>query len=95
VLGDAVQVRVWPENYLFDLDDAFYCACYLRAWILEVQLRRSLMEQFGERWFANREAGAFLCDLWSLGQQLPGHELAQRLGYRGLEVEWLIADLTG
>jgi len=95
VLGDAVQVRVWPENYLFDLDDAFYCACYLRAWILEVQLRRALVQQFGERWFASGEAGAFLRDLWSLGQQLPGHELARRLGYRGLEVEWLIADLTG
>jgi hypothetical protein len=95
VLGEAVQVRVWPENSLSDLDDAFYCACYLRAWILEVQLRQALIKQFGERWFASREAGAYLRELWSLGQQLPAHELAQRLGYEGLEVEYLIQDLLG
>ena len=95
VLGEAVQVRVWPENSLSDLDDAFYCACYLRAWILEVQLRQALIKQFGERWFASRETGAYLRELWSLGQQLPAHELAQRLGYEGLEVEYLIQDLLG
>lgn len=94
-LGEAVQVRVWPENFLFDLDDGLYTARYLRAWMLEVQLRGALIEQFGERWFAKAEAGAFLRDLWALGQQFPGHELAQRLGYGGLEVEPLVRDLLG
>jgi hypothetical protein len=79
-LGEAVQVRVWPENFLFDL---------------EVQLRHALLARFGERWFASPEAGAFLRELWALGQQLPGQELAQRLGYGGLEVEPLLKDLLG
>jgi len=93
-LGQAVGVRVWPENFLFDLDDGFYVANYLRAWILEVQLRLVLLREFGQTWFAKREAGAYLRDLWSLGQQFTADELAQRLGYQGLDAEPLIASLV-
>jgi hypothetical protein len=94
ILGEAVQAGVRPENFLSDVDDFFYCACYLRAWILEVQLRGALVERFGPRWFASVEAGGFLRDLWGLGQEYTAEELAQRLGYRGLDVEPLIADLN-
>ena len=34
-LSDAVQVEVPPANYLVDVDDGFYAASYLRAWMLE------------------------------------------------------------
>jgi hypothetical protein len=93
LLGEAVQVRMWPQNHLYDVDDFFYCACYLRAWMLEVQLRRRLIEQFGARWFSRKEAGDYLKDLWALGQEFTADELAQRLGYPGLQIEPLIEDL--
>ncbi len=93
LLGEALRVRVWPQNYLSDVDDFFYCACYLRAWMLEVQLRRRLVADFGPRWFASPEAGDYLRQLWSLGQEFTADELAQRLGYPGLQIEPLIEDL--
>jgi hypothetical protein len=93
LLGAALGLRVRPENFLRDVDDFFYCAHYLRAWMLEVQLRRRLIEQFGRRWFASPKAGEFLRNLWSLGQTFTADELALRLGYQGLGVEPLVADL--
>ncbi len=94
LLGEAVQVRVWPENFLFDLDDGFYCASYLRAWMLEVQLRQVLVKEFGEDWFAQPAAGDYLRELWSLGQEYNADEMARRLGYGGLEAEPLISELA-
>ena len=85
---------MWPQNFLFDLDDGFYVACYLRAWILEVQLRHALLREFGERWFASAEAGAYFRELWGLGQQFSAEELARRLGYERLEVGPLVEDLV-
>ena len=48
----------WPQRaWLADVDPGFYVACYLRAWALETHWRRALRERFGERWFAEPEAG--------------------------------------
>jgi len=93
-LGQALKVQISPEEYLSDIDDGLYSACYLRAWILEVQLRLKLIKEFGEAWFTRPEAGDFLRGLWSHGQEFTADELAQQLGYPGLQVEPLIADLT-
>jgi hypothetical protein len=49
--------------------------------------------EYGTRWFASPKAGEFLTNLWSLGQTFNADEVAQRLGYRGLEVEPLVQDL--
>jgi len=93
LLGEALGVKIPSGRYLADVDDGFYCACYLRAWILEVQLRSKLVSEFGKRWFASRDAGDFLKGLWKLGQEFTADELAQRLGYSGLDPDLLIADL--
>ncbi|MDH4179167.1 MAG: hypothetical protein OEV33_01550 [Armatimonadota bacterium] len=93
LLGEAIGVRIPPGRYLADVDDGFYCARYLRGWMFEVQLRRRLVERFGKRWFASRDAGDFLKDLWELGQEFTADELAQRLDYPGLDPDSLIADL--
>jgi hypothetical protein len=93
-LGDALRLRVPPENFLFDVDDAFYCARYLRAWVVEVQLRTRLEREFGRRWYASAQAGEYLRSLWSLGQQFAAEEMALRLGYEGLEVDALLSELT-
>jgi hypothetical protein len=76
LLGSAVGVE-WPrESFLADVDEGFYAANYLRAWALETYMRRHLRERFGTEWFAQREAGAFLRELWREGQRLDGDELA-------------------
>lgn len=92
-LGNSLKVEMCPEYYLADVDDWLYSASYLRAWMLEVQLRHRLVDEFGERWFASAEAGEFLRQLWALGQEFNAEELVQRLGYPGLHIEPLIADV--
>jgi hypothetical protein len=94
LLSAALGVTVSAENYLADTDDAFYCAQYLRAWILEVQLRRFLQKQFGPEWFETREAGAHLVSLWKRGQEFRAEELARDMGYDGLMAEYLIEELA-
>ncbi|MGD0765568.1 MAG: hypothetical protein ABR978_04615 [Dehalococcoidia bacterium] len=94
LLTSSLGVRYNPADYLFDVDDGFYCARYLRAWMFEAQLRRHLQGEFGQEWFLRREAGARLIDLWSLGQSLPVEEFARKAGYAGLELTPLEQELT-
>ncbi len=93
VLTAALGVRYSAEDYLFDVDDGFYCARYLRAWILEAQVRRYLEREFGDRWFESPPAGARLRTLWSWGQSHAAGELARRLGYDGLDMKPLAQEL--
>jgi hypothetical protein len=93
--GDGVGVAIGAEDYLNDVDDAFYCAQYLRAWIFEVQLRRFLEHHFGAEWFASHEAGEYLISLWRRGQEFTCEELAMDMGYDGLDTHYLIEELVG
>jgi hypothetical protein len=79
LLGQAMGVRVAPEHYLFDVDDGFYCARHLRAWIFEAGLRERLREQFGRAWFQCPEAGAWLKFLWRRGKEWTVEELAREV----------------
>lgn len=90
LLGDALGVQIGVEDYLADVDDAFYCAQYLRAWILEAQLRRFLEKTFGADWFSTRKAGEYLISLWRRGQELTADELATDMGYDRLDARYLI-----
>jgi len=81
------------SHYLSDVDDGFYCAHYLRAWILETQLRAVLKDKFGEEWFNSLDAGQFLKDLWSKGQKYDALETAQILGYEGLDATPLVKEI--
>jgi hypothetical protein len=75
-LSHALRVE-WPSAmWLTDVDPGFYVANYLRAWSLETQLRADLRERFGELWFEEPEAGAFLVGLWREGQRLTAEEMA-------------------
>ncbi len=83
-----------PKNrFLTDWDDGFYCTQYLRAWIFEEQMRATLKERFGEEWFNNKKAGAFLRNLWAYGQKYDAVELARMLGYKDLSMEPLLSSL--
>jgi hypothetical protein len=93
-VGKALKVRMAERNYLADVDDGLYCTCYLRAWMLEVQLRQRLTQEFGSRWFADPGAGSFLKGLWASGQEFGAEEIAQQLGFSGLDPEALASDLA-
>jgi hypothetical protein len=96
LLGAATAVE-WPGvSWLSDVDPGFYAACYLRAWALDAIWRRALREKFGERWFSEHAAGAWLRGLWAQGQRLRADELlaetlGEELDFRALAAEFSVA----
>lgn len=76
-------------KYLSDLDDNFYVARYLRAWIFEAQLSDYLLENYNRDWFVNPRAREFLLDLFAQGQKYTVDELAVDLGYDGIDADFL------
>jgi oligoendopeptidase F len=68
LLTEALKLPANAESYLSDIDGSFYVTGYLRSWAFETQLRDFLRSEFGSEWFARREAGDLLRELWSLGQ---------------------------
>jgi hypothetical protein len=85
ILGDALKFEISEANYLADIDSGFYVTSYLRSWAFECQLRDHLRERYGNDWFARREAGSLLRELWSLGQQPTADELLKDV--TGAEIE--------
>ena len=77
-----------------DVDDGFYCARYVRAWMFEAQVRSVLTGRCGETWFANEEAGSLVRELWSHGQRYTADELLQRLGEEHIDIAPLAADVA-
>jgi hypothetical protein len=93
-LSAAAHVE-WPgATWLSDVDPFFYAARYLRAWALETHLRQLLRERFGERWFAEPEAGALLRDWWSRGQAADADDLLAELTGARLDFSVLTSDLA-
>jgi hypothetical protein len=88
-------VQYFPEEYLSDLDDAFYAAQYLRAWTLEGQLRLYLKREFDEEWYRHPRAGRFLVELWREGQKYTAEELVRNMGYDGLDFAPMLAEIKG
>ncbi|MCH7811841.1 MAG: hypothetical protein IH958_04345 [Chloroflexi bacterium] len=94
LLTTHLGVRHSPVDYLADLDDGFYCARYLRAWIFDAQLRARFAQRWGQEWFAEAEAGDALRELWAKGQRHPAEELLRQLGEPGLSMDPLAAELA-
>lgn len=94
LLTDALKVRYPESYYLADVDDGFYVAQYLRAWIFEAQLRSFFTQRFGERWYAYPEAGQALRELFVEGQRFSVEELAQKLGMPGLDLNVVSQELA-
>ena len=51
LLHDATKIEPAPADYLADVDDGFYCTCYLRAWAFHTQIESHLREELGRAWF--------------------------------------------
>jgi hypothetical protein len=75
LLGSALKIEPSPTDWLADVDGGFYVSKYLRAWAFEAQLGFHLREQSGNDWFAHRESGSLLRELWALGQAPTADEL--------------------
>jgi hypothetical protein len=86
ILSDALKLPVNPESYLDDIDGSFYVIGYLRSWAFEAQLREFLRSEFGNEWFARRDAGDLLRELWSLGQRPTADELLKDVTGATLEM---------
>ena len=86
LLSDALKLPVNAESYLDDIDGGYYVTGYLRSWAFEAQLRDFLRSEFGSEWFARREAGDLLRELWSLGQGPTADELIRDVTGSRLEM---------
>ena len=87
LLGDALKIEPSPVDYLADIDSSFYVSAYLRSWAFEAQLRTHLREQFGNAWFARREAGSLLRELWGEGQRWPAEDFLRDITGSTVELE--------
>ena len=81
-------------EYLFDLDDSFYSASYLRAWAFEVSLRDHLKMRYGSRWWASLRAGDFLRQIWETGDRYNADEMASQIGIGPIQFDSLIDEFN-
>jgi hypothetical protein len=93
-LREAIGFRYRPDGYLADMDEGFYSADYLRAWIRAAQLRAYLREHVGSDWWKRAETGDYLRDLFAEGTKPSSEEVAQRIGFDPLDTEPLLEELA-
>ncbi|HKV42251.1 MAG TPA: hypothetical protein VJX67_23815 [Blastocatellia bacterium] len=91
---EATRFRTGEAEYLYDLDDGFYSAGYLRAWAFEVAIRDYIKERFGKRWWTNRHAGKFLKEIWETGERYTAEEMASQIGIGPIRFDRLIDEFT-
>lgn len=70
-------------RYLEDVDELFYAADYLNGWRMAAALEGTLVERWGEGWFANEGAVEHLRGLWAMGLGPTPEEWFERLGVDG------------
>jgi hypothetical protein len=90
----ATKFKTGPTEFLFELDDAFYSASYLRAWAFEVQLRDRLKTRFGEHWWRSARAGNFLKEIWETGDRYTADEMAAQIGVAPITFDSLIDEFN-
>jgi hypothetical protein len=93
LLGSALKIEPARIDYLNDIDSGFYVSAYLRSWAFEAQMRRFLREELGNDWFARREAGSLLRELWELGQKPTAEELLRDVTGDTLELSAVADDV--
>src|SRR5439155_16047992 len=88
----ATGFRYRSDGYLADMDDGFYSADYLRAWIRSAQLRAYLRETIGVDWWERSETGAFLRGLFLQGTRPSSEQVARGIGFEPLDTRPLLAE---
>ncbi len=92
-LTEATGMEYRREGYLADMDAGFYSADYLRAWIRAAQLRSYLEREVGDEWWASKETGDRLRDLFREGTKPSSEQIAGRIGFEPLDTGPLLAEL--
>jgi hypothetical protein len=95
LISAASGFRYQRSNYLADLDDGFYSADYLRAWIRAAQVRAHLRTAIGPDWWRRAETGTFLRDLFAEGTRPSSEDVARQVGFDPLDTAPLVAELAG
>jgi hypothetical protein len=95
LVTSASGFRYPASGYLADMDDGFYSADYLRAWVRAAQVRRHLREAVGAGWWRDGATGELLRGLFAEGTRPSSEEVAERLGYDPLDTAPLLAELSG
>lgn len=92
--SSATKFKTGSTEYLFDLDDAFYSASYVRAWAFEVQLRDYLKIRFGQQWWDSARTGNFLKEVWETADRYTADELAAQIGIGPIDFDPLIEEFN-
>jgi hypothetical protein len=92
LLTKATGVRYRDDWYLADMDEGFYSADYLRAWIRAAQVRDYLKREIGAHWWQDTRTGEFLTSLFTEGTKPTSEAIAARLGYGPNDVSALLAE---
>lgn len=87
LMFEATKIEPSAADFLADVDPGFYSSSYLRSWAFEAQMQAFLREEFGRAWFARREAGSLLRELWSEGQRVSADELLEDVTGAELDLE--------
>jgi hypothetical protein len=95
LLTQATGLRYDARANLADMDAGFYSADYLRAWIRSAQLSTYLRSEVGEDWWRSEVTGEILRGLFAEGTRPSSQDVAERLGFRPLDTEPLVAELNG
>jgi len=93
-LRRAVGFHYRADGYLADMDEGFYSADYLRAWIRTAQVRAHLRSTVGADWWERPETGEFLRDLFREGTRPSSEEVAARIGFDPLDTAPLLDELV-
>jgi hypothetical protein len=92
-LTAATGMEYRREGFLADMDAGFYSADYLRAWIRAAQLRTYLEREVGDEWWASKETGDRLRELFREGTKPSSEEIAGRIGFEPLDTGPLRSEL--
>lgn len=90
----ATGFRYRPDGFLADMDEGFYSADYLRAWIRAAQVRTHLKDEFGGSWWKLPETGEFLRELFFEGTRPSSEQIAERLHFDPLDTRPLLDELA-
>jgi len=90
----ATRFKYEQTEFLYDLDDAFYSANYVRAWAFEVMLREYLKTKFGAAWWRSRRAGALLREMWETGDRYTADDIAAHIGVGPISFDLLIDEFN-
>jgi hypothetical protein len=91
-LRAATGFRYRADGYLADMDDGFYSADYLRAWIRAAQVRAHLRAENGAGWWEDPATGEFLRSLFIEGTAPSSEEVAERIGFSPLDTSPLVQE---